>query len=120
MEQKSKKKKSSKKLELKKTINEKVKGNNRNENKSASREAIRSFKLYKSSGITASNSSFSRKFYHKSESLKNILIAKSLNLTFDKKNKNFLDKNNMFNYIHSLIYWKSPCVTVIMQVLFSI
>ena len=78
--------------------------NNRNDNKSASREAIRSNKLYKSSGITASNSSFSRKFYHKSESLKNILIAKSLNLTFDKKNKNFLDKNNMFNYIHSLIY----------------
>lgn len=78
--------------------------NNRNENISSSRADIRLKKLYKNSGITATNSSFTRRPEPKSQSLKSIFMTKSLNVTFDNKNKNSLDKNNMFNYINSLLY----------------
>ena len=41
---------------------------------------------------------------NKSQSLKNILIRKSIKLTLNRKNKAFFDKHNIFNYINDIIY----------------
>ena len=47
----------------------------------------------------------------KSQSLKNILIRKSINITLNQKNKAYFNKHNMFDYIHDLIYNSSDSST---------
>ena len=40
----------------------------------------------------------------KSQSLKSILIRKSINIALNQKNKEYFNKHNMFDYIYDLIY----------------
>ena len=108
LENKMKEKKNNEIMELfkikKVKLIKKIKiGNNRNENyKSSNNSCIRLNKLHKSSGEKPTTNSY-RELENKSQSLKNILIKKSLNLTFDRHNKCGLDKNNIYDYIYELI-----------------
>ena len=90
--------------------NQKIKkikaGINRNESKSSSSTNISLNKLYNSSGGEKKANSFclNRKLEGSARSLKNILITKSLNISLNLITKGFFTKNNIYNYIHNLIY----------------
>ena len=62
-------------------------------------------KISKNSGDNKTNNSYtSRKLEYKSQTLKNMLINKSLNISLNIKSKDYFNKNNIFNYIQELIY----------------
>ena len=76
---------------------------NRNESHYSSRSNQKLNQLNKSSGEKIDYNYYQRKLeYNKSKSLKNIILTKSLNLTFDKQS--LIDKKNMFNYIHKILF----------------
>ena len=53
------------------------------------------------------NNNSNPKLEHRNQSLKNLLINKTLNLSFNLKKQVLLNKNNIYTYIHDLIYNKS-------------
>ena len=80
-------------------------GLNRNDSKSSSSTNISLNKLHNNSGEKKANSfCLNRKLEGNTRSLKNILITKSLNISLNLITKGFFTKNNIYNYIHELIY----------------
>ena len=61
----------------------------------------------KSSKSNSYNNNSNPKLEHRNQSLKNLLINKTLNLSFNLKKQVLLNKNNIYTYIHDLIYNKS-------------
>ena len=77
----------------------------RNESYNSSGSNLRITKLIKSSGEKPDNSYYLKKLENSvSQSLKNIIIAKAINLTFDKQKNTSLDKTNIYNYIHKMLF----------------
>ena len=73
---------------------------NRKEIKSSSVSDISKIKIYRNKNLREKNGTME----NKSQSLKNILIRKSINLSLNQRNKAYFNKNNIFNYIYDLIY----------------
>ena len=78
---------------------------NRNESKNSSSSNLSLSKLNKSSGKKKANSyCTNRKLENNIQSLKNMIITKSLNISLNINKKGFFSKNNIYDYIHDLIY----------------
>ena len=76
-----------------------------NHNNSSSFSQLRLNKLNKSSEENSDNNYYTKKLENnKNQSLKNIFNAKSLNSTFDRQRMCLSYKNDIFNYIHNLLY----------------
>ena len=74
-------------------------------NNSSSFSQLRLSKLNKSSEEKNDNNYYTKKLENnKNHSLKNILIPKTLNSTFDRQRTCLSYKNNIFNYIHNILY----------------
>ena len=79
--------------------------NTRNESHISSKSNLQLNKLYKISGENQNNSYYYRKLENnKSQNMRKIKMIKSLNLTFEKQKLSSIDKNNMYNYIHKILF----------------
>ena len=79
--------------------------NNRNETNNSAKSLIKLNKLNKSSGEKPDNNYYLKKLENnKSQSLKNLLLTKSLNITFDRQKIGVIDKNNIHQYIHKFLF----------------
>ena len=75
-------------------------------NSSSSTNNIKQNPLYYSQrdGFNFSNNLSFNKTLNKSQSVRNIMLTKGLNQTFEKYSKSSLDKNNIYNYVRELIF----------------
>jgi hypothetical protein len=61
--------------------------------------------LYKISGENPDNDYYLKRLENNvNQSLKNIILAKSQSLSVDNKKRVLIDKTNMFNYVHKILF----------------
>ena len=78
---------------------------NRNESQNSSQPRLKLNKLYKISGENPDNDYYLKRLENNvNQSLKNIILAKSQSLSVDNKKRVLIDKTNMFNYVHKILF----------------
>ena len=78
---------------------------NRNESQFSSQPRLKLNQLYKISGENPDNDHYLKRLENNvNQSLKNIILIKSQNLSVDNKKRVLIDKTNMFNYLHKILF----------------
>ena len=78
---------------------------NRNESQNSSQPRLKLNQLYKISGENPDNDYYLKRLENNvNQSLKNIILAKSQSLSVDNKKRVLIDKTNMFNFVHKILF----------------
>ena len=78
---------------------------NRNESQFSSQPRLKLNQLYKISGENPDNDHYLKRLENNvNQSLKNIILIKSQNLSVDNKKRVLIDKTNLFNYLHKILF----------------